>query len=82
MASRQFFVRNIFLTDTDFTHRWTALSFELAKSLDRKFDFGPTDRWGGFVLERFFSLFIEDYSADSGCSLISAPLVYFNSARL
>jgi hypothetical protein len=72
-----YYPRNIFLTDSSFMQDWMKTSFEIATHLDSKSKNFPNDRWGGFVLERIFTLFVIDFHASSNVSLKEFQQIYF-----
>jgi hypothetical protein len=73
----KFITRNIFITDTTFSIKWSQISLEIAKQLDNNFFEEFDDRWGGFVLERLFSLYVEDFVKENNPNLIFANFLYF-----
>jgi hypothetical protein len=77
----QFVVRNIFISDTNCALEWSSISLHIAKNLDLTFKEAFKDRWGGFVLERIFSIFIEDFVKSRKVNLIHAQHLYFVSLR-
>ena len=79
--SSKFITRNIFISDTNCTLEWSHLALEIAKKLDLAFAGKFKDRWGGFVLERIFSIFIEDYVTSRKVNLIHAGHLYFTPLR-
>ena len=72
-----FHSRNIFITNTNFGHEWFETSLSLALYLDRELDSAPEDRWGGFVLERIFHLFLIDYVQSNNIELEQVRQIYF-----
>lgn len=73
----EYFPRSIFLTDSNFYSDWLRYSYEIARELDKCILNFPNNRWGGFVLERIFTLFVLDYSRSSNLKIIEAEQVYF-----
>ncbi len=69
--------RNIFLTNTDFTHWWLDTSISIAIFLDSELEEYPVDRWGGFVLERLFTLGVEDFVRENQIEIKMFQQVYF-----
>jgi len=79
--SSKFITRNIFISDTSCAIEWSHIALEIAKKLDLTFAGKFKDRWGGFVLERIFSIFIEDYVTSRKINLIHARHLYFTPFR-
>jgi hypothetical protein len=79
-SKNYYYPRNIFLTDTSFFEEWLSHSFRIAKKLDARFDNTPDNRWGGFVLERLFTLFVEDFTVDREISFRTFQQTYFVSS--
>lgn len=75
--SQFYYPRNIYVSDTSFGKDWLALSFQLAEILDQEFQETPDNRWGGFVLERIFTLFVEDYAKENKIGIEMAQQTYF-----
>ncbi len=74
--------RNIFITNTDFTNWWHDFSLSIAIELDRELVEYPDNRWGAFVLERLFSLGVQDYAEEHQIALKSFQQVYFFPFRV
>lgn len=77
IQSKFYYPRNIFVSDTNFGKVWMELSFKIAVALDTEFPNAPNNRWGGFVLERIFSLFVEDFAAENEITIRTYQQVYF-----
>lgn len=72
-----YYPRNIFITDTSFSEKWLKTSFSIAKKLDQVFEETPQNRWGGFVLERLFTLFVEDFRQNDKLTFKTFQQTYF-----
>jgi hypothetical protein len=77
LTSVEYFPRNIFVSDTKFGESWIVTSFEISKRLDSQFKDTPPNRWGGFVLERIFTLFVEDFSRQNRIVVKELQQTYF-----
>ncbi len=75
--SNFYYPRNIFVSDTKYGKAWMDLSFKLAVALDTEFPAAPNNRWGGFVLERIFSLFVEDFAEENDIAIKTFKQIYF-----
>jgi hypothetical protein len=76
-TTNEFTIRNIFVTDTDFSKNWSVMALEIAKRLDEILVDQYNGRWGGFVLERIFSLYLQDYQKKHQTNLIRKNFLYF-----
>jgi hypothetical protein len=74
---KYYYPRSIFLTDTKFMQNWLNNSFAIAQELDKKVNEFPENRWGGFVLERLFTLFVMDFTYRNKVKLYEFQQVYF-----
>ena len=86
ISSKQFFQntnifyhRNLFISNIDFANKWYEISYKLIKFLDQ---FNTTDfndpRWGAYILERFFSLYVSMLKKETPEKVIEKQLVWFS----
>jgi hypothetical protein len=78
-SMHSYYPRNIFLTDTNFSDEWLSHSYKIATQLDLRFEVTPDNRWGGFVLERLFTLFVEDFKIQNEIDFRTFQQTYFVS---
>ena len=76
-ATNLMYPRNIYSAHQDFALEWLQISFAIAKHLDQLFPEPRDDRWGGFVLERLFSVFVQQKNESGAIQVIEKDLVYF-----
>lgn len=81
-SMKKYYPRNIFVTDSHFGKEWLNLSYELARALDDTVKNLPNNRWGGFVLERIFSLYVEDFLDENKVGFLLAQQTYFTPTSL
>ena len=73
--------RNIFIGPKDVADEWLQTSFAIAKKLDQLFPEPKDDRWGGYVLERLFSLFVLQLKQNNRIRVVQKPLLYFSNEK-
>jgi len=76
--------RNMFVAPVNFAQRWHDVSLKVAKYLDTLDSPSKTatggiegyqvDRWGGYILERLFSVFVHN---ETKLEVVEKPLIYF-----
>jgi hypothetical protein len=69
--------RNIFFGHQSFANEWLEISFKIAKHLDTVFPEPKEDRWGGYVLERLFSVYLQQQQLSGKIRIIEKDLLYF-----
>jgi hypothetical protein len=72
-----YYPRNIFVTNSSFGKQWLQISFKIAEMLDQTSEPKPTNRWGGFILERLFTLYVDDYSNENILAVETVKQSYY-----
>ncbi len=77
-TTKDFIPRNIFISKGVFAREWICLAHQIAVKLDIKYGgtFQNDERWGGYVLERLFSVFVFDYSKSNRVEIKFVPHLY------
>jgi hypothetical protein len=74
-STNYLYSRNIFISPPDFAVRWYKISLEIATYMNLMDSPHKTnDRWGGFILERLFSVYV---SFEREYEIVERPLVFF-----
>lgn len=75
--TNSYYPRNIFVTNSSFGKQWLLISFNIAQMLDQTNENKPTNRWGGFILERLFTLYVDDYSNENNLAVETVKQTYY-----
>ena len=73
--------RNIFLAPVEFANEWYRIAYEVMKVLDKSEITTKADRWGGYILERLFSVYVVSNMVSRKYEVIVRPLVFFNEGE-
>ena len=71
------FSRNIFYGPAPFARDWADISLYLAELFDVWDEPYLPDRWGGFILERFFSIYVKLVERQKTYKVQAKPLTFF-----
>lgn len=78
LKSRSYiYSRNMFVAPAWFANSWGKISLDVIKYLDENAQDGCEERWGGFILERLFSVYVDMLSRLDSSSVIERPVVFF-----
>lgn len=69
--------RNMFISPVWFANKWSKIALDIVKYLDDKKPEGADDRWGGFILERLFSVYVHINMHSNPNLVVQKPIVFF-----
>ena len=76
-TTSKLYSRNIFISPRKFAEKWYDVSLELIEIMNGFQNVNAEDRWGAYILERLFSLYVILEIEKGEYSFETKPLVYF-----
>lgn len=76
-STHKLYSRNIFIAPASVAKGWYEISREIVKYLDTVAPHGTDPRWGGYILERLFSVYISLIILNVPNLVVTRPLIFF-----
>lgn len=69
--------RNMFIAPVWFANSWNEIALNMVKYLDDNAQDGCEERWGGFILERLFSVYVYIHACLNPNLVVEKPVIFF-----